>query len=137
MSIANIEVNQLVGYVLQSSEEPVRYVIRVIELPSEAAGHAKGIILATSGNDQAHVSNALQFSLNDVVCLLSAEDHGAWVAAVDGWTNITHAGERWSFDADQLDEWDEEEQGFHFLTYHRLSEPTIEAVRRFIDDLHY
>lgn len=50
-----------------------------------------------------------------------------------GWLEISHAGRRWSFDADQLTAWDEDDESFHFLTYHGLSQPTVEAVRCFID----
>jgi hypothetical protein len=48
---------------------------------------------------------------------------------------FSHAGKSWSFDADELAEWEEEVRGFHFRAYHMLAEPTIEAVSRFIDRL--
>lgn len=55
----------------------------------------------------------------------------------DGWTDFTHDGQRWSFDADQLAQWvEEEEEGFfEFHSYHGLVGPTVESVVLFIDNL--
>lgn len=53
-----------------------------------------------------------------------------------GWLEISHSGRRWSFDADQLAEWDEHDKRFEFVLYHRLVAPTVEAVRQFIDNLY-
>ena len=52
-----------------------------------------------------------------------------------GEPDFFHAGSRWSFDADQLAEWDEEDGAFHFLAYHLLVAPTVESVSHFIDQL--
>jgi hypothetical protein len=54
---------------------------------------------------------------------------------VDGWTEIIYDGQRWQFSADDLAEWDENSQSFHFLTFHGLDQPTVETVCRFIDQL--
>ncbi|AGN82417.1 MULTISPECIES: hypothetical protein [Pseudomonas] len=72
---------------------------------------------------------------------LFASDHPDVRAVVVKWllsfgpVEFSHAGKRWSFDADELAEWEGEEEGFHFRAYHELAEPTIEAVSRFIDRL--
>jgi len=52
-----------------------------------------------------------------------------------GWLEISHAGKRWSFDADQLAVWDEDNEAFLFLTLHGLNAPSFEAARHFIDAL--
>lgn len=52
----------------------------------------------------------------------------------DGWTDFTHAGQRWSFNEDELAQ-QEEDGGFHFLKYHGLAQPTVESVSRVIDQL--
>lgn len=54
-----------------------------------------------------------------------------------GYVEISHAGERWSFDGDELSVWDEEVEGFHFLTAHPFADPTVESVTQFIDQLNY
>lgn len=54
-----------------------------------------------------------------------------------GYVEILHAGERWSFDGGELSMWDEEVEGFHFLTSHPLADPTVESVTQFIDQLNY
>lgn len=51
----------------------------------------------------------------------------------DGWTEFTHAGERWSFDADSLCLWDEEDQHFEFRIHHELAEPTVDALIQVIE----
>ena len=50
----------------------------------------------------------------------------------DGWIEFEHNGQRWSFDADQLALWDEEEQSFQFFAFHNQSQPTVESVTNFI-----
>ncbi|UBM27851.1 hypothetical protein K8374_25435 (plasmid) [Pseudomonas sp. p1(2021b)] len=50
----------------------------------------------------------------------------------DGWTEFSYGGKRWSFDSDQLAQWDEELKYFDFLDYHLLINPTIESVTAFI-----
>jgi len=52
-----------------------------------------------------------------------------------GYVEFTHGGKRWSFDTDELAEWEEEEEEFHFRVNHGLADPTIESVSRFIDQL--
>lgn len=52
-----------------------------------------------------------------------------------GWLEISHAGQLWSFDADQLAAWDEDDECFHYLTFHGLDQHTVEAVRHFIEGL--
>ncbi|WP_338924532.1 hypothetical protein V0M98_33495 (plasmid) [Pseudomonas silesiensis] len=53
----------------------------------------------------------------------------------DGWTELTHNGQRWSYDGDQLAEWDQEEEGFMFHSYHALANPTEDAVIAYIESL--
>lgn len=50
----------------------------------------------------------------------------------DDWTEFTYGDKRWSFDSDHLAFWDEELDGFHFLAYHWLDEPSIESMTAFI-----
>ncbi|MCX2694482.1 hypothetical protein OO256_26765 [Pseudomonas sp. DCB_CB] len=50
-----------------------------------------------------------------------------------GWIEFSHAGEHWSFDADQLARWDQAEDDFHFLAFHGLSHPTVEAMVQFVE----
>lgn len=52
-----------------------------------------------------------------------------------GWLEFSHDGQRWAFDSDQLAEWEEDEEEFHFRVYHGLVAPTVESVARFIDQL--
>jgi hypothetical protein len=53
-----------------------------------------------------------------------------------GYVELSHGGKRWSFDADELAEWEEgEDEGFHFLTRHGLANPTVESITRFINHL--
>jgi len=52
---------------------------------------------------------------------------------VDGWTDFSHGSAQWSFDNDQLAEWDEDDQAFHFDSYHGLSEPTIDKMIQYIE----
>lgn len=53
-----------------------------------------------------------------------------------GYVELSHGGKRWSFDSDELAEWDDdEEQGFHFRANHGIRNPTPESVARFIDQL--
>lgn len=58
-----------------------------------------------------------------------SDEHNA-----DDWTELTHAGERWSFDADQLAIWDEEEEYYEFYLNHELTNPTVDTVKQFIDE---
>lgn len=51
----------------------------------------------------------------------------------EGWTDFSHDGQRWSFDAAQLAQWDEDEEEFHFFSYHGLTEPTEAAVIAYIE----
>lgn len=44
-----------------------------------------------------------------------------------------HAGQRWSYNSDELAVLDEEDGCFHFVAYHGLTEPTVESVAAFID----
>ena len=53
----------------------------------------------------------------------------------DGWIEFRHGGGRWSFDAAQLAQWDEEEQEFHFHSYHGIAEPTVDSMIGFITEL--
>lgn len=53
----------------------------------------------------------------------------------DGWTDFTHDGQRWSFDADQLAQWAEDDEFFEFHSNHGLVDPTVESVALFIDNL--
>lgn len=50
-----------------------------------------------------------------------------------GWTEFSHNGRRWLFDADQLAEWDEDEKVFMFHSFHRLAAPTIESLIAYIE----
>ncbi len=52
-----------------------------------------------------------------------------------GWLEFSHGGTRWAFDADQLAEWDDDDEDFQFLAFHGLADPTIESVTRFIEQL--
>jgi hypothetical protein len=52
-----------------------------------------------------------------------------------GYVELSHDGKRWSFDTDQLAEWDEDEEEFHFRGYHGLTDPTVESVTRFINQI--
>jgi hypothetical protein len=52
-----------------------------------------------------------------------------------GYVELSHCGKRWSFDSDELAEWEEDEEGFHFRANHGLTDPTVESVTRFIDQL--
>jgi len=60
-------------------------------------------------------------------------DIGAEGSADDGWKEFSHDGRRWQFDADQLAEWDEEDEAFFFHSYHQLADPTPEALSALID----
>lgn len=51
----------------------------------------------------------------------------------DGWVEFTHKGKRWEFDADQLAEWNDVDQVFEFSDYHKLTNPTVKSVIRFIE----
>lgn len=51
----------------------------------------------------------------------------------DGWTEFTHKGQRWEFDADQLASWNEVDEVFEFYDYHKLVNPTVKSVTRFIE----
>lgn len=51
------------------------------------------------------------------------------------WTEFSHNGQRWSFGPDELAQWDEEDEAFHFHTYPQLAEPTVETVKAYIDQL--
>jgi len=53
----------------------------------------------------------------------------------DGWTHFTQNGQRWSFNADELAQWVEEDEFFEFHSYHGLVDPTVESVAMFIDNL--
>lgn len=52
-----------------------------------------------------------------------------------GWVEFSHRGKRWAFDNDQLAEWDEDEEGFHFRAFHQLVDPTVESVTKLIDKI--
>ena len=52
-----------------------------------------------------------------------------------GYVELSRGGKRWTFDSDQVAEWDEEEEGFHFRGFHGLNDPTVESVNRFIEQL--
>lgn len=54
-----------------------------------------------------------------------------------GYVELSHGGKRWSFDTAELAEWEEveDEEGFHFRANHGFSDPTVESVTRFIDQL--
>ncbi|WP_153785397.1 hypothetical protein [Pseudomonas sp. EMN2] len=51
---------------------------------------------------------------------------------INVWVELTYAGKRWAFDADQLAEWDEEDQEFQFCMYHKLAEPSCESIIQLI-----
>lgn len=53
----------------------------------------------------------------------------------DEWQEFSHAGKRWSFNGDELAEWDDEDGGFHFLAYHQLAKPSVQALCALIDTL--
>lgn len=63
------------------------------------------------------------------------EINQATVALDDEWQEFEHAGQRWSFDSDQLARWDEAEGHFEFLAFHGLAEPTVESLIHSIDQL--
>jgi len=44
-----------------------------------------------------------------------------------------HAGQRWSFNADEIAVFEVEDDCFHFAAYHRLPHPTIESITAYID----
>lgn len=49
------------------------------------------------------------------------------------YTEFDHAGQRWSFNRDELSMLESEDSCFHFVAYHLLSEPTTESVIAFIE----
>lgn len=51
------------------------------------------------------------------------------------WTEISHNGQRWSFGPDELAQWEEEDEEFHFHSYHQLAEPTADTVKAYIDQI--
>ena len=53
----------------------------------------------------------------------------------DVWVEFTYAGKRWAYDADQLAEWDEEDQTFQFCMYHKLVEPTVGGITQLIQQI--
>lgn len=57
------------------------------------------------------------------------------VVAEEIWTEFTHNGQRWQFGVSELAEWEEDFEGFHFHSYHGLSEPTVETMIQYIDQL--
>jgi hypothetical protein len=59
---------------------------------------------------------------------MSTEDN------VAGWTVFDHAGERWSFDGDTLAIWDADEEFFDFCLHHEMTDPTVEALIKLIDE---
>lgn len=82
------------------------------------------------------------FSEGSLAAELFAADNPDVPAVVVKWllsygcVELTHNGKRWSFDSDELAEWEEgDEEGFHFRAYHRLADPTVESISRFIDQL--
>jgi hypothetical protein len=52
----------------------------------------------------------------------------------DSWAYFSHNGQRWTFDADQLALWDDEEEDYHFHSYHGLAEPNVESLIKLIDE---
>lgn len=63
--------------------------------------------------------------------LLALKDQGQ----TEEWTVISHSGQRWSFGPDELSQWEEEDEEFHFHSYHQLAEPTSDTVKAYIDQL--
>lgn len=82
--VDGIQLNQLVGYLPQPTLEPQRYVVRVTQLPNHesaprhAAGRAKGLIIAASGEDQSFVGKGTWIFLENCECLLG-EDWDGWL----------------------------------------------------------
>lgn len=52
-----------------------------------------------------------------------------------GYVEISYGGKRWTFDTDQLAEWDDADKSFHFCGFHGLTDPTIDSIKRFIDQI--
>lgn len=71
---------------------------------------------------------------------LFTEDHPDVSAIVTKWllsfgnVEIVYGGKRWSFDDDQLAEWDETAEEFHFSCYHGLTNPTAVSVSQFLEN---
>lgn len=57
------------------------------------------------------------------------------MATVDEWREFEYAGQRWSFNSDELAMLDDEDGLFHFSAYHRLAEPSVETVIGFIAEV--
>lgn len=53
----------------------------------------------------------------------------------DEWTEVSHKGNRWSFGPDELAQWEEEDEEFHFQSYHQPAEPSVDTVKAYIDKL--
>jgi hypothetical protein len=51
------------------------------------------------------------------------------------WIEFSHGDQRWSFSSCELAQWDDEDEAFHFNAFHGLSEPTVDAVKAFIDQV--
>ena len=54
-------------------------------------------------------------------------------ATDEHWTEFFHGRRWWSFGPDEIARWDEEERCFHFHLYHRMVNPSAEAVIALID----
>lgn len=63
---------------------------------------------------------------------LTATDSPSQIHENDGWTEFSYGGKRWSFDSDQLAQWDKKLEGFEFLAYHQLAQPCIKSVIGYI-----
>jgi hypothetical protein len=53
------------------------------------------------------------------------------------YTSFIHDDDLWSFDGDELAIWEEEEGEFHYHANHGLSEPTVESMIRFIEQIRH
>ena len=49
------------------------------------------------------------------------------------WIEFSHDGQRWSFDADELAQWDVDDETFHFHSFHGIAEPTMESMLNVIN----
>jgi hypothetical protein len=89
-------------------------------------GKVAGFLEVTPWNSETFESIAAALRAEGIVI-------GAEGTANDGWKEFSHDGRRWQFDADQLAEWDEEDEAFFFHSYHQLAEPTPETLGALID----
>ena len=79
-TVENIQVGQLVGYLVHPSTEPERIVMRLTELPPLSPGcRAKGLVVACSGSTKEFIGREGHFFIENLECSLTEGDVEAWV----------------------------------------------------------